>query len=72
MCVNITPKYYSPPPKSARILFYSIATIAAIGLAAVAYVGFILFSKTIKREDIEFLPKAKKIEKILEKRNWIG
>lgn len=50
----------------------SIATIAAIGLAAVAYVGFILFSKTIKREDIEFLPKAKKIEKILEKRNWIG
>ena len=49
-----------------------LATIVAIGLAAVAYVGFILFSKTIKREDIEFLPKAKKIEKILEKRNWIG
>jgi len=56
----------------AMVIRDSIATIAAIGLAAVVYVGFILFSKTIKREDIEFLPKAKKIEKILEKRNWIG
>ncbi len=50
----------------------SLATVAAIGLAAIVYVLFILISKTIKKDDIEFLPKAKKIEKILEKRNWIG
>lgn len=55
-----------------RVTGNGLATIVSIGLAAIAYVGFILFSKTIKREDIEFLPKAKKIEKILEKRNWIG
>ena len=48
-----------------------LVIIVSIALAAVAYVLFILFSKTIKREDVEFLPKAKKIEKILEKRNWI-
>ena len=50
----------------------SIATVVAIGLAAIVYFAFILFSKTIKKDDVEFLPKAKKIEKILEKRNWIG
>jgi stage V sporulation protein B len=50
----------------------SISTILSIGVAAVVYFVFILFSKTIKKEDVEFLPKAKKIEKILEKRNWIG
>ncbi len=54
------------------VISNSLATIVAIGLAAIVYVFFILFSKTIKKEDIEFLPKAKKIEKILEKRNWIG
>lgn len=55
-----------------NIIREEVATVVAIGLAAVVYVGFILFSKTIKKEDIEFLPKAKKIDKILEKRNWIG
>ncbi len=55
-----------------KLINNSLATVAAIGLAAIVYVLFILFSKTIKKEDIEFLPKAKKIEKILEKRNWIG
>jgi hypothetical protein len=41
-------------------------------VARFVYFAFILFSKTIKKDDVEFLPKAKKIEKILEKRNWIG
>ncbi len=55
-----------------QVISNSLATVVAIGLAAIVYVFFILFSKTIKKEDVEFLPKAKKIEKILEKRNWIG
>ncbi len=55
-----------------NLISNSLATVVAIGLAAVVYVLFILFSRTIKREDVEFLPKAKKIKKILEKRNWIG
>lgn len=57
---------------ASQMVSNSLATVAAIGLAAVVYILFILMSKTIKKEDVEFLPKAKKIEKTLEKRNWIG
>lgn len=50
----------------------SFATILAILAAVLVYAVLILFTKTLKEEDIKFLPNSKKILKILEKRNWIG
>ncbi len=48
------------------------ATIFAILAAVLVYAVLILFTKTLREEDIKFLPNSKKILKILEKRKWIG
>lgn len=49
-----------------------IATVLAIGLAAVVYVVALLLLKTLTREDVLMLPKGQKIAQILEKHDWIG
>lgn len=49
-----------------------IATILAIFIAAVIYAVLILYTKTLRQDDIKFFPNSKKIQKMLEKRKWIG
>jgi stage V sporulation protein B len=47
------------------------ATCAAVLVAAVLYVFCLLWFKALSRHDILMLPRGQKIEKILEKHNWI-
>ena len=58
--------------KAGSILgFAKIATCAAILLAAILYVFCLLWFKALSKHDILMLPRGQKIEKILEKHNWI-
>ncbi len=50
-----------------RLNGQSLACIASVGVAVVIYAIFILFSKTLVKNDILMLPKGEKIAKILEK-----
>ncbi len=49
-----------------------ISTAAAIGVAGILYLIFVLAFKIIRREDVKLLPKGEKIEKILDKYRLIG
>lgn len=51
--------------------FGKIATCAAIVAAAVIYAFCLLWFKALSKHDILMLPRGQKIEKILEKHNWI-
>ena len=56
----------------ARLLPASAATILAVLLGAAVYVAAVLAFRILRAEDLAFLPKSKKIKKILEKKGWIG
>lgn len=48
-----------------------LATVFCIAFAGMMYLGIILFTKAMRREDVILLPKGEKIAQILEKRNWM-
>ncbi len=48
-----------------------LATLLAVGVAAVIYIICMLWFKALHKSDILMLPKGQKIAKILEKHNWI-
>ncbi|HWQ52007.1 MAG TPA: polysaccharide biosynthesis protein [Terriglobales bacterium] len=48
-----------------------LATVLGIAFAGVVYVGIVLITKAMRREDVILLPKGEKIAQILEKRNWM-
>lgn len=50
----------------------AISTLAAMAVAGIIYVILTLMLKTLRREDVKLLPKAEKIEKVLDKFGWIG
>lgn len=49
-----------------------LSTILAVAVAAVIYFIVVFSLKVLNKDDIEMLPKAKKIEKILAKLKWVG
>ncbi len=50
----------------------SISCILSILVAVVVYFVIVLSMRVLKEEDIELLPKSKKIKKLLEKMHWVG
>lgn len=56
----------------ARVIEPKIATVCAIGLAAIVYVLALFLTRSFAREDILSLPKGEKIAQLLEKYGWIG
>lgn len=48
-----------------------IATALSILLAAVVYFALLVFSRGLKAEDVELLPKGEKIRNALDKRGWL-
>lgn len=60
--------------RKAAVLVISgkLATCAAVFIAAILYIFFMLKFRALNRHDIMMLPRGEKIAKILEKHNWIS
>ena len=50
----------------------SISCLLSILVAAVVYFVLVLSMRVLNEDDIELLPKSKKIKKLLEKLHWVG
>jgi stage V sporulation protein B len=57
---------YASPVISGRL-----ATVVCIVFAGMVYLGIVLITKAMRREDVILLPKGEKIAQLLEKRNWM-
>lgn len=51
---------------------YLLATVISVAMAGLIYITFLLLLRTFTRNELEFLPKGKKIVTILEKHKLIG
>jgi stage V sporulation protein B len=56
---------------ASAIISARLATVICIAFAGVAYLGIVLITKAMHREDVILLPKGEKIAQLLEKRNWM-
>ena len=54
------------------ILGGKIATLLSVLAAAVIYFVIVFSLRILTKEDVEMLPKGKKIQKVLEKLHWVG
>jgi stage V sporulation protein B len=69
--LSIGPAYFLRQA-AAQLISGKIATCAAILIAVVLYIFFMLKFKALNRRDVQMLPHGEKIAKILEKHNWIS
>ena len=57
---------------SSKLNGTTISAVIAIGIAVLVYVLALLLLKGISKDDLEMIPKGKKIAKVLEKFGFIG
>jgi len=57
---------------SSKLNGVTISAVIAIGIAVIVYVFSLLLLKGISKDDLEMIPKGKKIAKVLEKFGFIG